>query len=100
MKTQFPVKLLCEVLACPRSSYYYHARRQPSIELLSALDQVLMHYPRYGYRRVTAQLQREGWPVGTTLIRRLLKELGVSRTVGHVRVCTTNSHHSSWRYPN
>jgi putative transposase len=48
---------------------------------------------------VTAQLQREGWPVGTTLIRRLLRELGVSRTVGRVRVCTTDSHHSNWRYP-
>jgi hypothetical protein len=42
-ETQFPVKLLCEVLACPRSSYDYHSRRQPSAELLEALDQVLMH---------------------------------------------------------
>lgn len=100
MKAQFPIKLLCEVVACPRSSYYYHSRRQCSADLLEALEQVLMHYPGYGYRRVTAQLQREGWVVGTTRVRRLLKELGVSRTVGRVRVSTTDSHHSSWRYPN
>lgn len=49
---------------------------------------------------MTAQLQREGGQVGETVVRRLLKILGHTCSVGPVRVQTTDSHHAYTRYTN
>jgi transposase InsO family protein len=68
--------------------------------VLSAIEQVLMRHPWFGYRRVVAQLQRDGTQVGETVVRRLLKILGHSRSVGQVRVQTTDSKHLYTRYTN
>jgi len=59
-------------------------------------------YRKYlgGYRRVTQQLKREGWEIGETRVRRLLKEMDHSCQVGRVRVTTTNSKHDHPRSPN
>lgn len=64
------------------------------------MAQILMRWPFYGYRRMLAQLHREGWAVGERVVRRLLKLLGGSRQVGRVKVKTTDSAHEHWRYPN
>lgn len=60
----------------------------------------MLRRPFFGYRRITAQLRREGRPVNTQAVRRILKELGVHRQVGQVRIRTTDSSHPHWRYPN
>lgn len=96
----YPLSGICEVLDCPRSSYYYQSVRRDDAALVGAMEKILMRWPFYGYRRMVAQLQREGWQVGETRVRRLLKWLGVTRKVGQVRVQTTDSRHSHWRYPN
>ena len=46
-----------------------------------------------GYRRIAAQLRREGQTVNTKRVRRILKELGVQRKIGQVRIRTTDSSH-------
>jgi transposase InsO family protein len=101
MKLDYPIAELCRVLECPRSSY--DARPQSSeleASLVEAAERVLMRWPFYGYRRLLAQLKREGWQVGERVVRRLLRWLGGSRQVGRVRVQTTDSRHAHPRYPN
>lgn len=49
---------------------------------------------------MTQQLKREGWEIGETRVRRLLKEMDHSCQVGRVRVTTTNSKHDHPRSPN
>jgi putative transposase len=61
---------------------------------------MLMRQPGFGYGRVVAQLKREGWTVGERVIRRLLRGLQRTRSVGRVRVQTTDSQHSYTRYAN
>lgn len=92
--------LLCQWLGLARSSYYYPVQVPDKTALISAMEQILMRWPYYGYRRMQAQLQREGWTVGERVIRRLLKQLGVTRSVGRVRIQTTDSNHAHGRYPN
>lgn len=65
--------------------------------LLAAIEQGLMRRPWCGYRRVTAQLQREGVQVGETGVRRWLKTLGHTCSVGSVGVQTTDSDHAYTR---
>jgi hypothetical protein len=66
LSSSYPVGLLCTALDCPRSSYYYQAVPASDAPLLTAIEQVIIRYPRYGYRRVTAQLRRDGWTVNRT----------------------------------
>ena len=71
-----------------------HARTRRSSK------QLLVRMPLLGYRRIAAQLRREGHTVNTNRVRRLLKALGVQRKIGQVRVRTIDSSHPHFRYPN
>lgn len=48
-----------------------------------------MRFPFYGFRKVQAEMRRRGLDVGEHVVRRLLRELGVTRSAGKVRVRTT-----------
>lgn len=64
------------------------------------MEQLLLRKPFYGYRRIAAQLKREGQTVNTKVIRQILKDLGIHRPVGQVRIRTRDSSQPHWRYPN
>ena len=100
LRAHYPVTRLCAVLQCPRSTAYYASQRPDETALVQAVEQHLLRYPYHGYRMVTAHLQRQGWPVGTTVVRRILKQLGHTRQVGVVRIQTTDRQHPHPRYPN
>ncbi len=100
LKDEYPVQRLCEVLDCPRSTYYYPPQESTEIEIVAAMEQILARYPYYGYRRLQAQLRREGMDLGERVVRRVLKQLGGSRSLGQMRLQTTDSQHSHPRYPN
>ena len=97
---RYPVERICKVLDCPRSSYYYGPSGHDDTELVEVIEQLLLRKPFFGYRRIAAQLKREGRVVNTKVVRRILKELGLQRRVGRVRIRTTDSSHPHWRYPN
>ena len=52
-----------------RSSYYYQPRGtcpdklRADAELRDRMEEIALPFPRYGYRRMTRQLQREGFLV-------------------------------------
>lgn len=96
----YPIERLCAVLGCPRSSYYYQAAPSTDAPIVEAVEQLLLRKPFLGYRRIAAQLRREGHTVNTKRVRRILKELGVSRKIGQVHIRTTDSRHPHVRYPN
>lgn len=100
MKGEYPIKRVCAALECPRSTAYYAPTKQDDPKLVEAVEQVLARWPFYGYRRVLAQLRRQGVEAGERAVRRVLRALGVSHSVGRVRVQTTDSHHPHPRYPN
>jgi transposase InsO family protein len=91
---------LSAVFACAPSTYYYQAVRGGDSDLIAAIEQVLMRRPWLGYRRVLAQLQRDGLAVGETVVRRVRKAWAHSRSVGQMRVHTTGSNHPYTRYTN
>lgn len=91
---------LCQWLECPRSSYYAQAKDKDESPLLAAMEQLLLRFPFYGYRKLHKALRRQGIAAGEHQVRRLLRQLGGSRSVGKVHVQTTDSHHPHPRYPN
>ncbi len=91
---------LCQWLDCPRSSYYTQPKRSDETALLQAMEQILLRFPFYGYRKLHQALARQKIAVGEHRVRRLLRQLGLTRSVGKVWVQTTDSQHSQPRYPN
>lgn len=86
----------------PRRSYYYKTKGKPSDSVLEArMSNICLEFSRYGYRRVTKQLQREGWLVNHKKVLRIMREKG---WLCHPRkkkwIATTNSNHGFQIYPN
>lgn len=95
----FSRELLCAVLELPRSTFYYRAQAADDLALRSALEAVALEFPRYGYRRITAELHRRGWAVNHKHVLRLMRAENL--LVAVKRFCrTTFSQHPYGRYPN
>ena len=97
---QYPVSQVCGVLDCPRSSLYYQPQEADDRVLRAAIRRLAGEWPTYGYRRITAQLKREGWAVNHKRVQRLMREMGLRARVKHARRRTTNSQHPFPRFPN
>lgn len=105
LATEYPIRVICEVLDYPRSSFYYGSARVAPVAaeeqtLKAAVSKLAEQWPTYGYRRITAQLQREGLGANSKRVRRIMHELGLASQPAKRRVRTTNSQHDFARYPN
>ena len=95
----YPAQMLCELLDLAPSTYYYAPQGRDDLRLLSRIEDVLLRFPRYGYRRVTAQLHREGHLVNHKRVLRMMCENDLLAAVTQ-RVRTTQSNHGYSHYPN
>jgi transposase InsO family protein len=102
LTAQYPARLVCRLLDCPRSGPYRRPAPPPPEEadLRAALQRLAGEWPTYGYRRLTALLRREGWEVNGKRVRRLMAELGIHGTLPVRRKRTTDSNHTFPRWPN
>ena len=100
LRTAYPIQLLCRVLNYSRSSYYYRRQPREDATLHAQLRATQGQWPTYGYRRLTAQLQRDGLTIGQTRVRRLRKLLHLQAKTKAKKRHTTNSQHAFPRYPN
>ncbi|MBK6764761.1 MAG: IS3 family transposase [bacterium] len=99
------VQKACQVIALPRSTYYYRqqrseAKQQEDQKIITRLEQLAREFSRYGVRRMTAQLQHEGFVVNRKRVYRLMQEQKLLCKVKKRFVVTTNSKHPFERYPN
>jgi putative transposase len=82
---------------------YYH-RPQACLDdptLLDRIEQICLELPRYGYRRVTHQLQREGLSINHKKVSRIMREHNwVCRRRTRHWIATTDSRHRFPVYPN
>lgn len=103
----------CAVLEQPRSTQRYHGRpRSDEAALCRRLRELVRRRPRFGYRRLTAVLRREGWHVNAKRIQRLCRKEGLKvrkivrkrRAIGesvnacHVRRAEWKDHVWTWDF--
>ena len=100
MSEQYPKAVVCRVLRVARSSLYHQSGLVWNEELDSAMKEICAQFPCYGYRRVTAELKRRGWPVNRKRVARMMKIMGLQAKKVVRKRRTTNSEHSFPRYPN
>jgi putative transposase len=68
----------CQVLEQPRATQRYRLRVADDEEALTgAIVRLASQYGRYGYRRVTALLQRAGWRVNHKRVERIWRREGL-----------------------
>ena len=95
------VERMCALAGVSRAGYYRHwqasAPRQEETDVRDAIQRVALANRRYGYRRIAAQLRREGLAVNRKRVLRLMRadNLLCLRRKSFVPV-TTDSRHG-WR---
>jgi transposase InsO family protein len=100
MAEQYPKTVVCRVLQVARSSHYYEPQAPDESALKNAISEVCARYPRYGYRRVTAELHRRRWLVNRKRVSHLMAEMGLQAKKVVRKRRTTNSQHPFPRFPN
>lgn len=90
----------------PRSTYYYRPksfsmeRQKLDADLRDCIERIALEFTCYGYRRVTAQLKREGWCVNHKRVTRIMREESLQCQIRKKWVTTTDSNHPFPVYPN
>ena len=100
MAQHYPKVAVCQVLGVPRSSLYYQPYGDTSAALRQVIGEVCAEFPRYGYRRVTAELHRRHWLVNHKRVARWMTTMGLQAKKVVRKRRTTNSQHPFPRYPN
>ena len=91
----------CQILTFPRISYYYTPKEnEENRHLQEAIQSAAGEWPTYGYRRLTAQLNRQGWAVNHKRVYRLIGQMGIKGVKKALKRRTTNSQHPFPLYPN
>ena len=99
------IERMCALTGVSRASYYRHweasAPRREETGLRDAIQRLALDNRHYGYRRIAAQLRREGWSANHKRVLRIMREdnLLCLRTRPFVPV-TTDSRHSWTVVPN
>lgn len=98
------LRQLCSLLSLSRSWFYQRAnakaQAQPDIALRDAIERIVLAFPGYGYRRVTAQLHRQGWTVNHKRVLRVMRDEALLCQRKRRWIATTDSRHRFQIYPN
>ena len=92
----------CEALGVSKSWCNTGIKPAPdrNKELPHQIKSIALEFPRYGYRRITKQLQRNGQKVNHKRVLKIMRIQGLTRKIKRFRICTTNSNHGFKTYPN
>ena len=100
----FSERELCRIFEVSRSWYYERPspgeKAAKDLELRDAIERIVLEFPGYGYRRVTKELHRGGWPVNHKRVLRVMPQESLLCQLRRRFKVTTDSAHSLRRYPN
>jgi putative transposase len=86
----------------PRSTYYHKSKStaEDNSGLIAEIEAIIEEFPGYGYRRVTHELHRRGYPVNHKKVLRIMRQRGLLRKKKRRWIRTTDSNHTHRIYPN
>ncbi len=101
---EISIEKLCSLMGVSRSWYYERPSAEQKakgyVELRDAIERIVLEFPGYGYRRVSAALRREGWSVNHKRVLRIMRQESLLCQLKRRFKPTTDSSHSFRRYPN
>ena len=81
--------------------YYQQAKpfsSDNSLRLLNAINNIYSDFPSYGYRRIQAQLLRDGFNVGRKLVKKAMKYMGIEAIYTKPKTTMANKEHYKYEY--
>lgn len=92
----------CQLMDLARSTHYYRpkGRCKDDEALIARIEAICAEFPRYGYRRVTAQLRHEGRCVNHKRVARIMRERGLSVKARRQAVRTSDAGCREAVFPN
>lgn len=101
---KLPITKRCVTLKVSKSAYYKWKNRKPlldlNVELKSSINEIVIEFPKYGYRRITKELHRRDRKVNSKRVLRIMKENNLLCRRKKFRPITTQSGHGLRVYPN
>jgi putative transposase len=102
--TSLSVRQLCTMLGVSRS-WVYERRQAASqaerdVAVRDAIERIVLEFPGYGYRRVTAELHRQQWAVNHKRVLRIMRHEALLCQLQRHWTPTTDSDHALTTYPN
>lgn len=102
------VNRAAELLEVSRSGFYKWFQRSirpdsgPNLEIKirEEIQNIVIEFPGYGYRRVTIELQNRDYSVKEKIVRKFMKEDNLLCVKRRFRLQTTDSNHGEKIYPN
>lgn len=76
---ELSIRRQCDLLGLNRATFYYAPAGESAenLHLMRLLDEQYTYAPFYGYRRMTAYLRRQGYPVNHKRVRRLMEVMNL-----------------------
>ena len=86
LRHTFDLELLLDLTNMARSSFYYHQKQNKLPDKYKAIKELIKsiyhkHKGRYGYRRITDELQSKGIIINHKTVLRLMKKLGLKSII-------------------
>ena len=102
--SSLPVRVACATLDVSKSAFYQFQNKKSVVEqtecILAHIRSIASDFSRYGYRRMTKELQRRGIAVNHKRVRRIMKEYCLLVKRKRFTPITTQSNHNLPRYDN
>jgi len=101
-----PISDAACLLGVSKSGYYKWLHRscsdsiQAEMGIRDELQKIAIEFPRYGYRRMTIELNNRGFHVNHKRVLRMMREDNLLCVKRHFKPLTTNSNHEYRVYPN
>lgn len=93
------VRKQSQLLSLSRSSLYYASKSQPDDSILAnAIHDIWLDMPFYGYRRITAALQRKGISVNGKRVLRIMHDMKIHALYPRPRTSIPASNHQKYPY--
>src|ERR1700751_2631040 len=103
-KAEAAVNRLCQAAGISRAGYYRFRRRHESkpadMTVRNQIQHIALRWPAYGYRRVHAELIRQGWKINHKRVLRLMRSDNLLCVRRRKFLFTTDSRHGLPIYPN
>jgi putative transposase len=98
--SKLSIQKQCDLLSIPRSSLYYKSIKEGDIDnwLMNEIYEIWIKYPFYGYRRITAILNRSGYHVNNKKIRRIMSLMDLQAIYPKKKTTFADTEHKIYPY--
>lgn len=102
--SKFAIKKACSAFLISNSTYYRWKKQNnildPDRKLRPIMHEIALEFPKYGYRRMTKELQRRELGINHKKVLRLMREEKLLVKKKRRKPITTQSSHGLQKYPN